>query len=211
MDNHDLMVYLTPHTGDLYKKDNGIVYDELKALLVNSPAYTWIRAFDRNRNGRQAWFALINHYEGTTEQNRVKDAAYATIRNSTYAGERRNWTFDNYYHLHQDAHYDLETYGEHLSENRNVTDFLHGISDPQCAVAKAVVMSNNDFLNDFTAAAQYIASTLNITLLNNSQSKQRSISATECDANKTKEARKKGTRIRNSLVPILLKNGVHCL
>jgi hypothetical protein len=75
------MVYLTPHTGDLFKKDNGMIYDELKALLVNIPAYTWIRAFDCTRNGRQAWFALISHYEGTNEQNRVKDAAYATIRN----------------------------------------------------------------------------------------------------------------------------------
>jgi hypothetical protein len=178
------MVYLTPHTGELFKKDNGIVYDELKALLVNSPAYTWIRAYDRTRNGRQAWFSLINHYEGTNEQNHIKDAAYATIRNSSYAGECRNWRFDNYYHLHQDAHYDLETYGEHISENKKVTDFLCGISDPQCAVAKAVVMLNNTYLNDFSAAAQYIASTLNITLLNNSHSKQRNISATDRDGGK---------------------------
>jgi hypothetical protein len=66
----------------------------LKALLVNSPAYTWIRAFDQNRNGKQAWFALISHYKGTNEQNCIKDATYATIQNATYTGECHNWTFD---------------------------------------------------------------------------------------------------------------------
>ncbi len=63
-------------SGDLFKKDNGIVYDERKALLVNSPAYTWIQPFDHNRNEQQAWLALISHYEGTNEQNHIKDVSY---------------------------------------------------------------------------------------------------------------------------------------
>jgi hypothetical protein len=116
-DDHVLEVLMTPHTGDAYKRDNGAVYDELKTLLANSPAYTWIRTHDHLRNGHGAWFALIEHYEGINEQNRIKDAAYANIRNASYAGEHRNWTFEQYYHVHQDAHYDLETYGEHISEN----------------------------------------------------------------------------------------------
>ncbi len=37
-DDYDLMVFLTPHTGEGFKKDNGTVYDELKALLLKSYA-----------------------------------------------------------------------------------------------------------------------------------------------------------------------------
>jgi hypothetical protein len=176
-DDYEMAVFLTPHVGDTFKKDNNAVYDELKALLIQGPAYTWIRPFDRMRNGRAAWKALINHYEGTAEQNKIKEAAYATIRNATYAGERRNWSFDSYYHAHQDAHYDLENYGEYISESKKVTDFLRGISDPQCAVAKGIVLATPAYLNDFTAAALFIASTLNVTL-NNTNQKQRNIGAT---------------------------------
>ena len=60
------------------------------------------------------------------------------IRNATYQGERRNWTFESYYHAHQEAHYDLELYGEVVTENKKVTDFLRGILDPTCNVSKGI-------------------------------------------------------------------------
>ncbi len=127
---------------------------------------------DRARNGRAAWKALVEHYEGPTEQNKVIEAAYNTIRNATYQGERRNWTFESYYHAHQEAHYDLELYGEMVSENKKVTDFLRGISDPMCSVAKGIVLATPEYLNDFTKAALYIVSMLNVTLINNSNQKR---------------------------------------
>jgi hypothetical protein len=168
-DDFERMVYLTPHQGLAYQYDNGMVYDELKALLVNSTAFTWIRVHDRARNGRAAWKALVEHYEGPTEQNKVIEAAYCTIRNSTYQGDRCNWNFESYYHAHQEAHYDLELYGEVVSENKKVTDFLRGISDPICSVAKGIVLATPDYLNDFTKATLYIASTLNVMLININQ------------------------------------------
>ncbi len=66
-DDYDIMVYLTPHIRDAFKKDNNTVYDELKTLLIQSPAFTWIHPYDRTRNGRAAWKAPINHFEGTSE------------------------------------------------------------------------------------------------------------------------------------------------
>jgi len=157
------------HQSLAYQYDNDMVYDELKALLVNSTAFTWFRVHDRARNGGAAWKALVEHYEEPTEQNKVIEAAYHTIRNSTYQGERHNWNFKSYYHAHQEAHYDLELYGEVVSENKKVTDFLHGISNPICSVAKGIVLATPDYLNDFTKATLYIASTLNVMLINTNQ------------------------------------------
>lgn len=102
------------------------------------------------------------------EQNCIKEAAYATITYETYPGKHRGWTYENYYHAHQEAHYDLELYGEVVSESQKVTDFLRGISDSLCNVAKGIVMATPNYLNNFTDAALFIASTLNITLLNTS-------------------------------------------
>jgi hypothetical protein len=175
-----MLVLVTP--------DNGVVYDELKALLINSPAFTWIRSHDRGKNGRAAWKALLAHYEDTTEQNKIKEAAYATIRNTTYPGERRGWSFENYYHAHQEAHYDLELYNEIVSESRKVTDFLCGISDPLCNVAKGIVMATPTYLNNFTEAALFIASTLNITLSNTSS--KRNISKVTSDNGRNRNTTK---------------------
>ena len=56
-----------------------------------------------------------------------------------------------------------------VSENKKVTDILHGISDPTCSVAKGIGLAIPEYLNDFTKAALYIASTLNVTLFNSNQ------------------------------------------
>jgi hypothetical protein len=66
--------------------------------------------------------------------------------------------------------------GEIFSKTKKVTVFLWGITDPKFAVAKGIIGATPTHLNDFTAAALFIASTLNITL-NNSQNKQRNIRA----------------------------------
>jgi hypothetical protein len=210
-DDHDQMVYITPHTGAGYNRDNGVVFDELKALLINSPAFTWIRSHDRSRNGRAAWKALLAHYEGTTEQNRIKEAAYAMIRNRikeaayamirncTYPDERRGWTLENYYHAHQEAHYDLGLYGEIVSESRKVTDFLRGITDPLCNVAKGIVMATPTYLNNFTDAALFITSTLNITLSNTIS--RRNISKTSTQGGKKVGNLKNGKKLTRHYTP----------
>ncbi len=127
-------------------------------------------------------------FEGTAEQNKVTKAAYASICNATYAGEFRNWTFENYSHLHQEAHYDLVMYREIMSESRKVTDFIRGIWDPQCAVAKGIILATPTHLNNFTASAQFIASFLNITISN--AAKTRNISVANTNKGNSKRDRK---------------------
>jgi hypothetical protein len=68
-----------------------------------------------------------------------------------------------------------------VSESRKVTDFLRGISDPLCNVAKGIVLATPNYLNNFTEAALFIASTLNITLLN--ATSKRNISKTTTNIN----------------------------
>jgi hypothetical protein len=101
------MIYLTPHQGLGSQYDNRAVCDELKALLVNNTAFTWIRNHDQSHNGREVKYLLL-HYEGTTKQKKV---AYDMIRSATYQGERKNWAFESYYHAHQEAHYNLKLHG----------------------------------------------------------------------------------------------------
>ena len=80
-----------------------------------------------------------------------------------------------------------------MSESRKVTDFLRGITDPLCNVAKGIVMATPTYLNNFTDAALFIASTLNITLPNTIS--RRNISKTSTQGGKKVGNLKNGKKL----------------
>ena len=42
----------------------------LKAACIKSNAWTWIQDCDRTANGRKAWLALVEHYNGSGKLNK---------------------------------------------------------------------------------------------------------------------------------------------
>ena len=63
-------MYQMPHTGENFWRDNKLVYSMLKAACVKTDAWTWIQDYERSAGGRQAWLALVSHYDGTGELNK---------------------------------------------------------------------------------------------------------------------------------------------
>jgi hypothetical protein len=126
---HHHLIEVTPLVGAEFEEDNGRVFDLLKSWTVNGPAWTWMRSQNAIRNGRQAWLAIVNHFEGEAQRDRVKDNAYAAIAVARYYGERKRFTFETYVTIHQDAYSDLEQYGEIISEEKRVRDLLTNIKD----------------------------------------------------------------------------------
>ncbi len=120
---------MTPLQGIEYEEDNGRVFGLLKSWTINGHAWTRMRAFNSVRNGRGAWLALVNHFEGDAQRDRVKDHAYALIAAAKYYGEKKRFTFETYITIHQDAYADLEQYGELISEEKRVRDLLTNIKD----------------------------------------------------------------------------------
>jgi hypothetical protein len=120
---HHRLIAITPLAGAAYEEDNGKVFDLLKSWTINGPAWTWMRAHNVTRNGRQALRALVNHFEGDAQRDRVKDAAYASIAAARYYGEKKKFTFETYVSIHQDAYADLEQCGEIISEEKCVGDY----------------------------------------------------------------------------------------
>jgi hypothetical protein len=109
---HHRLISITPLVGIEFEEDNGRVFDFLKSWTLNGPAWTWMRAFNTTRNGRASWQALINHFEGDSQRDRVKDHAYALIKAAKYYGDRNKFTFETYITIHQDAYADLSQYGK---------------------------------------------------------------------------------------------------
>jgi len=108
---HSRLISITPHIGLEYEDDNGRVFDYLKSWTLNGPAWTWIRSFNTMRNGRAAWLALLEHFEGDAQRDRVKDAAYAAISQAHYFGDKKRFSFKTYVTIQQTREYRISCKG----------------------------------------------------------------------------------------------------
>jgi hypothetical protein len=158
--DHEKIVKTVPLSGPDFAFDNGNVYDLLKGLILAGPAWPWMQEHDKKQDGRKAWKSLTAHYEGDSVVNRNKEAAYASILKAEYLGDRRHFTFETYVTLHQQAHLDLERYGEAVPESKKVRDLLAGIKDGNALAAKLTVQATPMFMNDFSQATNFLATCL---------------------------------------------------
>ena len=164
LSEHQRLIAITPLQGVEYEDDNGRVFDLLKSWTLNGPAWTWMRAHNSTRNGRQAWLSLIAHFEGDAQRDRVKDNAYASLAAAKYYGERKKFTFETYVTIHQDAYSDLEQYGEVISEEKRVRDLLTNIKDtsPAAAAAKGTILATPHLRNNFANSVAHLSTTLQL-------------------------------------------------
>jgi hypothetical protein len=163
---HHRLISVTPLVGIEFEEDNGRIFDFLKSWTLNGPAWTWMRAFNATRNGRASWQALVNHFEGDAQRDRVKDQAYASISAAKYYGDRKKFTFETYVTIHQDAYADLSQYGEIISEEKRVRDLLQGIKDNSAAAnaAKGTIIATPTLRNSFENAVAHLATTLQLSM-----------------------------------------------
>jgi hypothetical protein len=56
----------------------------LQSLTLNGPAWAWINNYERIRDGRGAWKALIAYYEGDLMKTRTKQECYDAIAKAVY-------------------------------------------------------------------------------------------------------------------------------
>ncbi len=158
-DSHDdKLENTTLLNGAWFELDNHRVYEEFKVLVLKGPGWSFIKAFDRAKNGRAAVLALRRQCEGTSAVQSRKAAAYAKMIVARYTGHRKTFTFDHYVEAHQATHNTLADLGEAVPEPKKVTDFLAGITDPRLYGAKDLVLGNAQKLQDFEACQQYFKS-----------------------------------------------------
>jgi hypothetical protein len=152
----DYLVAVTVLGGAWYDLDNRRVYDEFKILVLKGPGWTFIKSFDKHKDGRNAILTLKLQCEGTSAIQTRKASAYAKIAVAKYNGQKRNFTFDQYVQIHQSAYNTLADLDEAVPETKKVTDFLAGIGDPKLSNAKDLILGDPDKLQNFEACQQYL-------------------------------------------------------
>jgi hypothetical protein len=144
-----------------YDSDNNAVFDSLKSFLLGGPHWTWIQGHEQRRDGRAAWLALKEHFDGPSSQIRLKASAYASIHRAEYKGAK-NFDFELYRRIHTQAHLDLARYREPVPETNKVKDFLDGITEPALQPVKYTLAGFTHLMDNFEEAANYISNIIDL-------------------------------------------------
>jgi ferritin len=83
--------------------------------------------------------------------------AEGDLESKFYNGECRNFTFESFAEIHQQAHTDLEEFGEPLTEAAKVRKFLKRIQAFFLNSAIATVCANPSLKNDFEATVNFLS------------------------------------------------------
>ena len=155
MTARDRSLYSYPLRGTHYNMDNQMVYRLLSDLVNNTDGSTWIADFERSQDGRKAWAALVNHYEGGGQREKRMSAAVATIRALHYKNESV-FSFEDFSRRLIQAYRDLEGTDEEMTEFNKVRTLLEKvqINLPRAEVAKAHVRQH--FRQDVHRAIEYL-------------------------------------------------------
>ena len=200
----EYLIEATIFRGRHFDLDNPRFYRELKSFVVNGEGWSYIKRFERQQDGRKAYMALKSQCEGTAAKITRKNKAYASIANAIYNGQRRQYKFQDYVNVHQNAHNEILDCdpAKAIPETKKVSDFLKGISDPKLESAVSVVLGDPKLLEDFQACQQYLT-----TMVENratlDKSKERNISSIKSEGDGKKEKKKlpKGFKLENKWYP----------
>lgn len=147
--------------GEGYNADNERVWIKLKELTLNGPAWNYAQPFERTKDGRGAFKAMRNHFEGPATINARLNEAMQTIETLTYRGESKHYTFESYVQKRLEAHRTVVDCGENsmLSPGYKVRALLNGIDVPTSSrmeAAMAHIKGTTDLLQDFDATVNYL-------------------------------------------------------
>ena len=151
-------MYQIPLAGESYDDDNHRVYRLLKEYLINTPGWAWIEPFDATENGREAFWAWSNHYNGQGELSKRMQLAKAQLKALHYKNERA-LTFEKYTEKITRAFAILnKDRDERLSSRQQVEALLNCIrtSDSELQASKAVITQS--YLDDLTGAYAHFSS-----------------------------------------------------
>jgi hypothetical protein len=140
-----------------YNIDNTRLFNELKPLVCEGIGWSVGKRFQKDYNGRGAFLAIQEQAEGKAAVATTKTKAYAAIRDARYKGDRKNFSFQNYVQIHQDAHSDLELHKEPVPETKKVDDFLAGIQAHQLQTGKETCMGDDVKLGSFQLCQAFLA------------------------------------------------------
>ena len=189
--------------GSSYKKDSKLVWDILRSLLFNTPAWYHISSFDTTKNGRGAHNALVDFYQGDDFNQFMIDEAFVILNRTFYRGETKVFTFDKFIKLHLKAHSMLVeagyNQGKGMDEATKVQHLKGGIKAKANLESALIAMRSGTInINSFHAVKSFLAGEIQARKvrtdeLDNNRRNVSGMSNNSGNHNKSKKSNKKKT------------------
>jgi len=142
-----------------YKKDNSLVWQLLRPLVLETAAWNYVKQYDTAQDGRSAFLALQTRGEGEAAVDARRAAAEETIQKAQYTGKSKRFSIQHYINLLQGAFTELESIGEGeyaLTEKQKVSIFTKGLVAEEYAATKHSIYQNESTRSDFQKCYAFV-------------------------------------------------------
>lgn len=143
LDRDDRLVYGSPLEGANYDADNTSVFQIIKQWTLNTQAFTWVRPFDRNQDGRAAINALRAHYDGPGEVAKNLAKAEAELKTIHYKGEQ-SFSFEGYINKLNEIYFAFAEAKQPIFEDQKVKYMCEKINSSNQRLQTAVTVIKMD-------------------------------------------------------------------
>jgi hypothetical protein len=184
------MIARGDHTQPAFETDTIAVFNVIRHMTHGGIAWSWVSAYNRTKNGRDAYIAFKSHYLGESYQARIKAAADSVLT-KTYFDGQRSFTFEQFTSVLQKAFTDMESTGEEVAEERKIRILLNGITSSSLQTAVGIVRSTPTLKTNYELAVNYLSETNDGMKL--AATSKRNVSAVASASNKTKHSKKAQT------------------
>ncbi|EEC42677.1 predicted protein [Phaeodactylum tricornutum CCAP 1055/1] len=139
------LVAQTVLSGSNFEIDNQRVFDEFKeAITTTGPGWSFIKTYNRSKDGRAAILKLKEQAEGTLNESVCRDDAIKILSTTTYNGPSRNWNIDMLLQKFQYVISELvEIDGVALPDGQLVTYLVQALKDPSLSYVNDVQTSGS--------------------------------------------------------------------
>jgi len=130
----------------------------LRGVTHKTDAWSIIKGFARNQNGRQAYISLTAHFKGRGHISRIKTDARNVLERIFWKGSTRNFTFDVFVSRLQGVYHDLAEYGDNRTDESKVDTLITKVAgDSSLSSACTFIRNDAQLSGDFTATIQYLS------------------------------------------------------
>lgn len=153
------------HTHPLFRDDNAQVYFLLEEATRSTGYAASIKPYQRAKNGRGAWLALVTQYAGEDKWRALIRSAEEMLHSRKWRGNN-NTTLERFIGQHRTSFVTLSQCAEHINyqlpnESTRVTHLLDNIECGDAPLQAAMALVRNDTattgkMNDFEATASFI-------------------------------------------------------
>ena len=136
------------HDHPLYRNDNASVYYALEEALRSTSYASSLKAFQRPRNGRAAWFAIMKQYAGEDKWEAELKRQDNLLHTARWRGQS-TFTLERFIAQHRHAFVSMSQCAEHVTyqlpnEYTRVTFLLDAIETTDAALQAAMALCRND-------------------------------------------------------------------